>query len=266
MTLDDRSAALGPRLLPGALLLRRDAHTLQVGTSPGIAIPDRPGLGRLLRRLDGTLPWEKLTGVIAQDIPEFTDDVTDTLTRLVAAGAVVAAESAPLPPRVAVRHDRSTSAFAKLLTTALGNSALQPDIEVLVSAGEPARSAFEVLVSARVAHLPVVVNESRVRIGPFVAPGATPCLGCLDVLLTSWDPAWAVLVPQFERPRLLPVTLPASVLLRAAAEVAHQLESLQGGNRPPTVGRILSIGPGQSDVDLRDVPFATQCPCGLLAA
>lgn len=256
----------GPQLLPGALLLRRDARTLQIGTSPGVLVPDRPGLGRLLRLLDGAIPVERLAHVVANDIPEFTDDLMTTLTRLVAAGAVLPADPTPVQPRVAVRHDRSTSAFAALLGNGLGPSAIQPDIEVLVSAGEPARSTFEVLVSARVAHLPVVLTEHRVRIGPFVAPGATPCLGCLDALLTAWDPAWAVLLPQFERPRLLPMNLPDAVLMRAAAEVTHQLECLQNGSRPPTIGRILSIGPGHDDVDLREVPFAPQCPCGLLAA
>lgn len=259
------TSAPGPQLLPGALLLRRDARTLQVGTSPGIVIADRPGLGRLLRLLDGALTIPMLARVAAHDIPEFTDDLMDTLTRLVAAGAVLPAAHAPAQPRVAVRHDRSTSRFAQLLISGVGTSALEPDIEIMVSAGEPARSTFETLVSARVAHLPVVLHERRVRIGPFVAPGATPCLGCLDSLLSTWDPAWSGLIPQFERSRLLPVALPDSVLLRSAAEVARQFESLRAGDRPATIGRILTIGPGADDIDTRVVPFAPQCPCGLLA-
>lgn len=256
---------LGPQLLPGALLLRRDAHTLQVGTSPGITVQDRPGLGRVLRLLDGSLPLSVLRRAVAREVPEFTDDLGETLTRLAAVGVVVV--PAPVPPsRVAVRHDRSTSQFASLLTAGLDASALEPDVEVLVSAGEPARSTFEVLLAAGVAHLPVVLDERRVRIGPFVVPGATSCLGCLDALLTSFDPAWAVLVPQFERSRLLPPALPQRLLFRAAAETIHQVECLLQGERPSTVGRFVSLGPGHGDLQVREVPLSPACSCGLLAA
>lgn len=255
---------LGPQLLPGALVLRRDARTLQIGTSPGIVVRDRPGLGRVLRLLDGSLPLSLLARTVALDVPEFTDDLTETLTRLVAAGAVTAPPAEPVA-RVAVRHDRSTSRFASLLQGGLGSPAIEPDVEVLVSAGEPARSTFEVLVAAGVAHLPVVLDERRVRIGPFVVPGVSSCLGCLDSLLASSDPTWAALVPQFERSRLLPTALPQRLLLRAAAEAIHQVECLLDGLRPPTWGRVLSVGPGHG-TDLRDVPVAADCSCGLLAA
>lgn len=256
---------LGPQLLPGALLLRRDARTLQVGTTPGITVRDRPGLGRVLRLLDGSLPMPLLARTVARDVPEFTDDLAETLTRLAAAGVVVAPQPPPVA-RVAVRHDRSTSQFARLLADGLGPTALEPDVEVLVSAGEPPRSTFEVLLAAGIAHLPVVLDERRVRIGPFVVPGVTSCLGCLDALLTSFDPAWSALVPQFERSRLLPPALPRRLLLRAAAEAIHQVECLVRGQRPPTIGRYLSLGPEHDDTELRDVPLAAECACGLLAA
>lgn len=257
---------LGPRLLPGALLLRRDARTLQIGTSPGILIPDRPGLGRVLRLLDGSLPIRLLARIVARDIPEFTDDLDVTLNRLTAVGAVIALAPPPHRPSVAVRHDRSTAAFAALVTERLDPPAIEPDVEVLISAGEPARSAFETLATAGVIHLPVVLDERRVRIGPFVVPGTTPCLGCLDALLMSYDRTWAVLLPQFERPRLLPVGLRDHVLMRAAAEVLDQIEALANHERPSTVGRALSIGPGLADIDQIDVPFSPECSCGLLAA
>lgn len=256
---------LGPQLLPGALVLRRDARTLQIGTGPGVTIRDRPGLGRVLRLLDGSLPLPLLARTVARDVSEFTDDLTDTLTRLVAAGAVVAPPAEPVP-RVAVRHDRSTSQFARLLRDGLGPPAIEPEVEVLVSAGEPARSTFEVLVAAGIAHLPVVLGEGRVRIGPFVVPGTSSCLGCLDALLTSFDPAWAALVPQFERTRLLPVGLPPRLLLQAAAETINQVECLLRGQRPSTLGRTLALGPEHGDADLRAVPLAGACSCGLLAA
>lgn len=262
----DRARSRGPRLLPGALILRRDAHTLQIGTSPGILVRDRPGLGRVLRLLDGSLTVGRLGALVARDVPEFTDDLPDTLSRLVAAGAVVRPADGDQGASIAVRHDRSTAGFASMLTDALGPAPIDPDLEVLVSAGEPARSTFETLVSADVVHLPVVIDEHRVRIGPLVAPGVTPCLGCLDALLVAGDPGWAVLVPQFERPRLLPSALPLGQLYRAAAEVIHQVDRLRAGERPVTIGHVLSVGTDPHETDLRHVPFARDCPCRLLAA
>lgn len=257
--------ALGPSLRPGALVLRRDARTLQIGTAPGITVRDRPGLVRVLRLLDGSLPLPLLSRLIARDVPEFTDDLAQTLTRLAAVGVVVPPSPAP-EPRVAVRHDASTRDVARLIADGLGPQALQPDVEVLVSAGEPARSTFEVLVAAGAAHLPVVLDERRVRLGPFTIPSVSPCLGCLDAQLTAADPAWAALVPQFERPRLLAIALPRRLLLAAAAEAIHQVETLLRGERPSTIGHVLSLGPGHGDADLRSVPFSPACPCALLVA
>lgn len=257
--------AVGPSLLAGALVLRRDARTLQIGTAPGITVRDRPGLVRVLRLLDGSLPLPHLSRLVARDVPEFTDDLAETLTRLAAAGVVVP-PSAPPEPRVAVRHDASTRDVARLIADGLGPQALEPDVEVLVSAGEPARSAFEVLLAAGAAHLPVVLDERRARIGPFTIPAVSPCLACLDAQLTSFDPAWAALVPQFERPRLLAVALPPRLLFAAAAEAIHQVETLLRGERPSTVGHVLSLGPDHGDADLRAVPFSPACPCGLLVA
>jgi len=256
----------GPRLLPGALLLRRDARTLQVGTSPGVPVRDRPGLARVLRLLDGSLPLPVLAELVARDVPEFADDLHAVLRELGAAGAVLDPVSAPPSPRVAVRHDRSTPDFAALLIDALGPVPAEPDLEILVSAGEPGRSTVEHLVGAGIAHLPVVLDERRVRIGPLVVPGATPCLGCHDAHRAAADPGWRALIPQFERGRLLACGLAPGVLLRAAAEVLHQVHCLRNGARPPALGRVVSVTSPHDVPEVEDVPFATDCACRLLAA
>ncbi|GAA3545212.1 hypothetical protein AFL01nite_15780 [Aeromicrobium flavum] len=260
------AAARGPCLLPGAMLLRRDVRTLQVGTSPGVLVRDRPGLVRVLRLLDGSLDLPRLAALVARDVPEFTDDLGATLDRLIVSGAVIAPSPAAPAARIAVRHDRSTASLAALLLDVFGPPPTDPDLEILLTGGEPPRSTFENLVAAGVVHLPVTLDERRVRIGPLVAPGATPCLGCLDAHVIAADPGWSALLPQFERSRLLPQALPLGVLYRAAAEVVHQVDCLRLDRRPPTVGHVVSVGPGPADVDLRDVPFAADCACRLLLA
>ena len=80
--------AFRPALRPGAPLLRRDAAHLQVGTSPGIVIPDRPGLVDLLRLLDGARDVDRLAAVTRATIPELTTPLAEILAELRSAGVV----------------------------------------------------------------------------------------------------------------------------------------------------------------------------------
>lgn len=259
-------AAIGPLLRPGALLLRRGTGTLQIGTAPGVRVPDRPGLVRVLRLLDGAVPMDALARTVARDIPEFVDDLPQTLARLSAAGAVVMPSAPPRATRVAVRPDRSCRAFAALLAARFPPSPAPADLEVVVSAGEPPRSGFDLLAHAGVPYLPVVFDESRARIGPLVIPGTTPCLGCLDARRAADDPAWSVLVPQFERRRLLPIAASPALLWATAAELAAQIDHLDADRTPASVGQVLVLGPGHRDLVVEPVPFAVSCACRLLAA
>ena len=59
-----------------------------------------------------------------------------------------------------------------------------PDLLLVVSCGEPPRAVFDQARRHRISHLPVVIDEERVRIGPVVIPGLTPCLTCLDLHIT----------------------------------------------------------------------------------
>jgi len=69
------------------------------------------------------------------------------------------------------------------------------DVDVLVVVSDdvidPALPAR--LVNRGVAHLSVVLREADAVVGPFVVPGAGPCLRCLDLHRTDADPAWPVM-------------------------------------------------------------------------
>lgn len=45
-------------------------------------------------------------------------------------------------------------------------------------------------------HLPLVYGDTSVTIGPFIEPGAGPCLYCLELHRTDADPAWPALASQ----------------------------------------------------------------------
>jgi hypothetical protein len=73
---------------------------------------------------------------------------------------------------------------------------MPPDVVVTITeeAVDPARSLS--LLAADVAHLPVVLRAADATIGPFVEPGRSPCLRCLDLHRADLDPAWPAVLAQ----------------------------------------------------------------------
>ena len=184
---------LRPIIRPGAPLLRRDANHLQVGTSPGIVIDDRPGLRSFLRLLDGVRDVEQLRRLVRSDVPELEGDVDDVLRPLLACGAVIdARQMTARRPRlsVALHDDTGSRPLARAIghvLTDLGIRSIEPpdpDLLLVVSCGEPARTVFDQARLRSITHMTVVLDKDRVRIGPLVIPGVTPCLTCLDLHIT----------------------------------------------------------------------------------
>ena len=205
--------AFRPALRPGAPLLRRDATHLQIGTSPGIVIADRPGLLDLLRLLDGARDVDRLTVIAGTMIPELAAPVAEILAELRSAGVVFDAtrwstadvrglgaearhadfcgdDPARLRHRqtygVALHADPGSRRLTEIVQSVLADAGIcrfdpdEPDLLVIASCGEPARTVFEQPSQLGIDHLPVVIDEDRVRIGPLVRPGHSPCVSCHD--------------------------------------------------------------------------------------
>jgi hypothetical protein len=248
-----------------------------VGTSPGIVIDDRPGLRPLLRLLDGVRDLGQLRHLARSDVSELEADVADVLGPLIAAGAVVDARDLHVRRprlRLALHGDGGSRLLARTIgqvLTGVGIRALDaadPDLLIVVSCGEPARTVFVEAQRRGIAHLMVVLDEDRVRVGPFVAPGLTPCLGCLDRHRAEWDPAWPALLPQLGRAAWAMTAPTVSAPLRhvAAAEVGVEVLAVAAGSRPRTAGRVLALGPGHDARTSWPVAFHHGCACALLPA
>jgi hypothetical protein len=269
-----------PTLRPGAPLLRRDATHLQIGTSPGIVIADRPGLVPLLRLLDGVRDIARLEAIVPVSVPELDASPSALLTELRAAGAVVDATTL-----VDVHRRRSglqvgfdamsgTENLVAATCAALSSAGItelastEPDLLVVVSYGESPRSVYERASLLGIDHLPVVLDEDRVRIGPLVRPGRTPCVSCHDLQRTDWDPAWPALLLQLGwRPPLLRFSALDPLTSHAAAvEVAAEALAHLDGRPPRTIGRCLLLGPRHDERTSWPVAFHHRCACDLLTA
>ena len=270
------AVTLRPTLRPGAPLLRRDAHHLQAGTSPGTVIDDRPGLRAFLRLLNGVRDVEQLRRLVRSDVPELDADVSEVLKPLLARGAVVDARSLHVRRprlRVALHDDVGGRPLARAIghvLTDLGIRVLdppEPELLLVVSCGEPARAVFDEAQRHGISHLPVVLDEDRVRVGPVVIPGLTPCMTCHDLNRADWDHAWPALLPQLGRSTwsVAPL-LPAPLAYAAAAEVGMEVLAVAAGQRPRTAGQVLAVGPAHDERAAWPVAFHHGCACALLPA
>lgn len=269
--------ALRPALRPGALLLRRDATHLQIGTSPGIVLTDQPGLLALLRLLDGVKDIERLQLMAARHIPELRAPLPQLLTQLIATGAIV--DASTRPPRrpihtVGFDADNGCAPLVHTIGSMVNASDtshvadLDPDLLVICSCGEASRSRFERATLLGTSHLLVTLDEDVVRIGPFVRPGQTPCITCYDLNRAMWDPAWPALVHQLGRPstRATPGRLATTTAHAAAVEVAVEIIAAASGEQPRSAGRRLIIGPQHDQRVTQAIPFHPACACAVLSA
>ncbi len=289
-----------PAIRPGAVLLRRNRDHLQIGTAPGFVIRDQPGLMALLRMFDGTRTIEALAATINDNVPEFDGNIHTVVSELSTAGVVCDARSwefpghpelstearcrcaagLPVAPiqrratyRAALVHDESTKSLASIVALILQQSGVQTDrcedadLTVVFSLGEPARSLTDNARRSTIDHLLVVIDEERIRIGPLIRPGQTPCMHCYDLHRTDWDRAWPALATQFGRPHRTIVTPPAvssTTAHTAAAEVAANVLTHCDSNNLGDAGRITAIGPTQTDRAQWQVNFHPACGCALL--
>lgn len=178
-----------PVLRPGLRVVRRDDRHLQLGLDPPdrLVLADRPGLSEALTRPH----------------PRPPDDLREVLDRLVCEGWVVDAAARDEQRRragamAAVVDAALEPALARACSAA--GLARDPSAEprLVATQGEPRRALSDSLVRDDVCHLWVAVMPGSVRVGPFVEPGRTACLRCIDAHLGDVDPRRAMVLHQLE--------------------------------------------------------------------
>lgn len=256
------TAAAELRLRPGTAVVRRDADTLQVGLHPphAIQLPDVPEVRELLTALAGrSVPGDPTPGT------------GRALDRLVAAGLAVPGSRDPslalevaqaefgadagrrlaerAGHRIGVRVEGAVEGGSAavvddvLAAAGLGVDGASPAVWLVVAAGPVVRESIDPLVRAGAPHLLVSGDAPGRRVGPFVEPGRTACLRCVDAHEAETDPRRPFLVEQAalastgDEP--VDPVLDRIALAWAARDLCRYLE----GDEPSTWSATVEIGP-----------------------
>ena len=232
------------QLRPGVGLARRDAHHLQLGVDPPLAavLPDNPGVRRLLVELAHGAP---LTTLDATTAP--------VLDALVAAGLVVAADELAgrrdHRDRTPVLVDAPAELSGPLLRLA-GDAGLRltPDpaaaaVALIWRVGEISRSAVDDWMRTATPHLLVREGLGGPVLGPYVAPGATACLRCVDAHLGEEDPRRALVVEQLAMtPQLRPADPDPALRALAMGWAVRELVTAVEGGLPAAWSATVTLG------------------------
>jgi hypothetical protein len=223
-------------LRPGLRLVRRDADHLQLGVDPPrlAVLPDTRAVRRLLADLAHGGPLTTLD-----------ESTTPVLSELVRAGLVVAADDEAARhadrARCVVHVDAPADVLAAALrlvgetgltTTSHGTAAT---VALVWSEGELARDRLDGWVRAGTPHLVVAELSEGPRLGPYVVPGVTACLRCVDAHAGEADPRRALVVEQVATGRPLRQARPDLALRTLSlAWAVRDLATAAEGGRPST--------------------------------
>lgn len=197
-----------PVLAPGLRVLRRSRTELQIGLGPErrVRLADTEPVRRTLDHL--------LRGEAVPDDPDFRPVLAALAPVLVDGAALVAPgigrgdiaaaalhDPAAYSVRLAARQQARVAVSGALgdvdarpLLAAAGlRVGEDPAVVLVLRVGEVDRAELDPLVRAGTAHLVVRMVEGNALVGPFVDPGHTACLRCIDAHRAVGDPYAATL-------------------------------------------------------------------------
>jgi len=240
-------------LRPGVGLARRDAGLLQLGVDPPLAavLPDSDAVRLLLVELAHGGPLTTLGPV-----------TVPVLDALVAAGLVVAqdvdAERRARRARCVVHVDAPDGVLpdlARLVEVAglrlspVGSRAVASNpvesgatVALVWTEGEPSRDRLDGWMRSGTPHLVVREGAGGVVLGPYVVPGRTACLRCVDAHLGEHDPRRALVVEQLATtPPLRPAAPDPVQRALAVAWAVHDLAAAAEGGTPATWSATVAV-------------------------
>lgn len=278
-----------PRLLPGTAVARRDAQHLQVGldersavlpdapdvrrvlaalqdgSPPGADVPGSPAAALVLERLhaagllvDGPTLRRSLASYAAGPVERaalastWCSDPTGAAERWAVRRQAVVAVDGPAPDRVTVER--------LLASSGVPTGSGPPDLVLVLREGQPDRAVLDALQQQDRPHLLVHGDLDHVEVGPFVAPGRTACLRCLDAHLADRDPRRPLVLEQ-QAAVAAPVPLDPVLWQLALAWAVRDVLRWLDGEQPSTWSATVRLGPDPSPLR-REWLRHPRCGCG----
>lgn len=235
------------RLDPRLPLLWRTPTSIQLGVDPVVVILDD------VTELDERMLAALAVGVSASGLAMIAKGHDDERHALLTAlgSALRAAPTAPVSATVAVH---GSDELAAVVASALARSGLDvvtgpdpsslaehsPALAIVAAHHVLAPEVHGLWLRRDIPHLPVVLGDAGVTVGPVVEPGAGPCLLCLELHRRDADPAWPAVATQLlgRRSRAESAVL---VMEGAAAASRLALERLSSGTSNATSLRIDAV-------------------------
>ena len=147
-----------------------------------------------------------------------------------------------------------------------GERRRDPDVTVLSYDHEPPTDSVERLMREGLVHLVAGMRSVAGHVGPFVRPGSTPCLRCVDLTRSHTEHGWAALREQLSRPpgsRAGTAASPASASVTAAtvALAGAEVLAVADGRTPATAAATAVFRPDEPLPALRTWPAHPLCGC-----
>ena len=242
-------------------LVWRDPHSLQLGIATPIVVLENVSNAteRMIAALvsgvseSGLVMIGRSAGATVDDVGELLDSVRPALApekRLASPPTILIAGSGPTVDRTA---DALAAAGMRVRITADVTAATREDcaLAIIVAHFVIAPDLHGIWLRRDIPHLPVVLSDTEVVIGPMVEPGSGPCLYCLQRYRSDADPAWPAIATQLhgrrsaaETPLIAAETaaLVSRLVLarsRGTAATAHESLRLVVSTGETTTGRWL---------------------------
>jgi hypothetical protein len=272
-----------PVLRPGLCVVRRDDRHLQVGLDPPhrVVVPDAPEVRRLLEELrlgvrptPGTpVAHRVLAALMERDLLVDAAELDARLATAADRPAVAAVFGAHGSRAPGVLDRRAAAAVALDVPADLADAAARllhgsglrtpagatPVVLLVIGDSVVARDRLDQAVRAGVPHLLVQGGPSGVTIGPFVVPGITACVRCVDAHRAEADPRRSMLIEQCGRDSPILEPRDPALMALAVAWAVRDLVSFVDGDEPATWSATVSVGAGPEPVRSR---FARHPHCG----